>query len=187
MICNKPYPRVLLGTQGIGESAEAIIGRLLENESQAGDGYRQRYFEVKEDENKQWWLYVCYTLPAPAPIKLDPSKIVGVDVGYACPVYTAISNGHARLGYRAFSSLAARVKALKQRTMRRRREIQRGGKRETSGETARSGHGRKRKLLPTEILQGRINHAYTTLNHQMSAAVVKFALDNGAGTIQMEN
>ena len=187
MIRNKPYPRVLLGTQGIGESAEAIIERLLSNEAQGNQGYRQRYFEVKEDENKTWWLCVCYTLPAPAPPKLDPSRIVGVDLGYACPVYTAISNGHARLGYRAFSALAARVKALKLGTMRRRKEIQWGGRTIISGEAARSGHGRKRKLLGIEKLQGKINDAYTTLNHQMSAAVIKFALDNGAGTIQLEN
>jgi IS605 OrfB family transposase len=187
MIRNKPYPRVLLGTQGIGESAEAIIERLLSNDAQGNQGYRQRYFEVKEDENKTWWLCVCYTLPAPAPLKLDPSRIVGVDLGYACPVYTAISNGHARLGYRAFSALAARVKALKLGTMRRRREIQRGGRTIISGEAARSGHGRKRKLLGIEKLQGKINDAYTTLNHQMSAAVIQFALDNGAGTIQLEN
>lgn len=187
MIRNKPYPRVLLGTQGIGESAEAIIERLLSNESQGNQGYKQRYFEVKEDETRTWWLYVCYSLPAPTPTRLDASRIVGVDIGFACPVYAAISNGHARLGYRAFSSLAARVKALKLRTMKRRREIQWGGRSLISGEAARSGHGRKRKLLGIEKLQGRINHAYTTLNHQMSATVVKFAIENGAGTIQIEN
>jgi len=187
MIRNKPYPRVLLGTQGIGEGAEAIIERLLSNESQAEQGYKQRYFEVREDVNRTWWLYVCYALPASTPPRLDPSKIVGVDLGFTCPMYAAISNGHARLGYRAFSSLAARVKALKLRTMRRRREIQRGGRTIVSGEAARSGHGRKRKLLGIEKLQGRVNQAYTTLNHQMSAAVVKFAIENGAGTIQVEN
>ena len=187
MIRNKPYPRVLLGTQGIGQGAEAIVERLLESKSQSGLGYKQRYFDVKEDENRTWWLYVCYTLPAPKPTRLDPSRIVGVDVGFACPVYAAVSNGQARLGYRAFSALAARVRVLKLHTMRKRREIQRGGRTDISGETARSGHGRKRKLQPTEILQGRINQAYTTLNHQMSAAIIKFALDNSAGTIQIEN
>jgi len=187
MIRNKPYPRILLGTLGIGESAETIIERLLENPSQADQGYKQRYFEVKEDQNKQWWLCVYYTFPAPAPLKLDPSKIVGVDIGYTCPVYAAISHGHARLGYKAFASLADRVKKLKWRTMQRRKQIQWGGNVATSADSARAGHGRKRKLLPTAILQERVNHAYTTLNHQMSAAVIKFALDNGCGTIQLEN
>jgi IS605 OrfB family transposase len=187
MIRNRPYPRVLLGTQGIGEGAEAIVDRLLSNQSQAKEGYKQRYFEVKEDETGKWWLYVCYSLPAPTRTKLDACRIIGVDVGFACPVYAAISNGHARLGYRSFAALAARVKALKARTLRRRRDIQRGGRTDISGQAARSGHGRKRKLQGIEKLQGRINHAYTTLNHQMSAAVVKFAIDNGAGTIQVEN
>ena len=79
------------------------------------------------------------------------------------------------------------MKALKLRTMRRRREIQRGGRTIISGEAARSGHGRKRKLQGIEKVQGRINHAYTTLNHQMSTAIIKFALDNSAGVIQIED
>ena len=57
----------------------------------------------------------------------------------------------------------------------------------TTDMSARSGHGRARKLEPIEKLQGRIDRAYTTLNHQLSAAVIKFAKDNGAGVIQMED
>jgi IS605 OrfB family transposase len=187
MVRCRPYPRVVLGTGGIGPGAEAVLERLLQNKSQAEDGYKQRYFEVKEDDNRTWWLFVTYALPAAAPPSLDPSRLVGVDLGFACPLYAAIGHGHARLGYRAFSSLAARIMALKLRTMRRRREIQRGGRQQVSAEAARSGHGRKRKLQGIEKLQGRINAAYTTLNHQMSAAVIRFALDNGAGTIQIED
>jgi|WetSurMetagenome_2_1015567.scaffolds.fasta_scaffold18643_6 IS605 OrfB family transposase len=187
MLRNKPYPRVLVGTRGIGEGAEAVVERLLANQSQAEAGYRQRYFEVREDASHTWWLFVCYTLPAPAPLKLDVSRIVGVDVGFTCPVYAAIGHGHARLGYKAFSALAARVKALKLHTLRTRREVQRGGNVAVSAESARSGRGIKRKLQPIEKLEGRIDDAYTTLNHQMAAAVVKFAIDNGAGMIQVED
>jgi len=44
-----------------------------------------------------------------------------------------------------------------------------------------------RKLLPTEKLQNRIEKAYTTLNHQLSASVIDFAKNHGAGTIQIED
>ena len=53
--------------------------------------------------------------------------------------------------------------------------MQRGGKDELAGDTARSGHGRQRRLQSTEILAGRINHAYDTLNHQFAKSVVDFA------------
>ena len=80
-----------------------------------------------------------------------------------------------------------RIRSLQTQVMARRRQMQTGGKVSLSGDTARSGHGRRRKLQPIERLQGRISRAYTTLNHQLSKAVVDFALNHGAGVIQMED
>ncbi len=188
MVCRKPYPKVVIGDRKIGDRAKAVLERLLENKSNSEDGYRQRVFEIKQQvSTNEWFLYVTYDFPADPPVRLDPAKVVGVDIGFHCPLYAAIGHGHARLGWRAFASLAARVRALRGRVIARRRDIQRGGAVAISGELARSGHGRRRKLLATEKLEGRIDDAYTTLNHQISAAVVRFALDNGAGLIQMEN
>ena len=92
-----------------------------------------------------------------------------------------------RVGRLQFGSLGNRIRALQNEVMARRRSIQRGGRAGVSGETARSGHGRKRKLLPTEKLQKRIERAYSTLNHQLSHCVIEFAKNNGAGVIQIEN
>ena len=36
-------------------------------------------------------------------------------------------------------------------------------------------------------MEQRINHAYTTLNHQLSASVIEFAKNNRAGVIQIED
>lgn len=188
MVCNQPYPRVVLQTGKIGDGAQAVLDRLLENKDQKNDGYRQRYFEIKQEElSGKWWLHICYDFPpAPAPTK-SKDRIVGVDLGFSCPLYAAINNGHARMGRRQMQPLGYRIRSLQNETIRRRREIQRGGNAMVSEDTARSGHGRKRKLKAIEKLEGRINRAYTTLNHQMSAAVVKFAKDHGAGVIQMED
>ena len=41
--------------------------------------------------------------------------------------------------------------------------------------------------MPIRVLEGRLDKAYTTLNHQMSAAVVSFAQQQKAGVIQIEN
>ncbi len=186
----KPYPCVVIAIKrdSLGDGQRAILDRLLDNADNKEDGWRQRCFEIKEDkQSRKWHLFVTYDFPAESPQNLSKERIVGVDVGVSCPLFAAIGNGHARLGRRAFGALGARMRALQNQTVRRRREIQRGGRTEISSETARSGHGRARKLMPIEKLEGRIDSAYKTLNHQMSAAVVKFAKDNGAGVIQMEN
>jgi IS605 OrfB family transposase len=118
---------------------------------------------------------------------LNKDIIVGVDLGFTCPLYAAVSNGHDRLGWNDFASLAHRIKSLQTQVMSRRRQIQRGGRSKLVADTARSGHGRARHLLPIGPLEGRINDAYSTLNHQLSKAVVEFAKRNGAGVIQIED
>jgi len=188
MIRPKPYPRVIIGDRNIGAGASAVLERLLANGNNALNGYRQRVFEIKEDKvTGRWYLYVTYDFQQETQPSLDANRVVGVDVGFCCPLYAAIGHGHARLGWRAFAAIAARVRALRGRVMARRRDIQRGGAVAVSEKSARSGHGRKRKLLAIDNLQGRIDDAHTTLNHRMSAALIRFACDNGAGVVQMEN
>lgn len=188
MVCTKPYPRVVLATGNIGGSATEILKRLLDNPEQKEEGWRQRLFEVKQDSrDKKWWLYVTYDFPAGERPKLNPDVIVGVDVGVSVPLYAAVNNGHARLGRKQFGPLGSRIRQLQNQIDARRRSIQRGGNTFVAGNTARSGHGVTRKIQGTEKVMGKVNNAYTTLNHQLSAAVVKFAQDHGAGTIQMED
>lgn len=186
-ICMRPYPRVVLGTRNIGDGQTAVLERLLANASQSLEGYRQRCFEIKQDRNDgKWWLLVTYDFPA-APVAPQAATIVGVDLGVSLPLYAAINNGHARLGGRQFGALGRRIRSLQNQVDARRRSIQRGGRQDVASATARSGHGRKRKLMPTEKLMGRINKAYQTLNHQLSAAVIAFARSQGAGIIQVED
>jgi len=189
MVCSKPYPKVVIATgePSLGGGPREVLKRLLENKSQSKDGYCQRCFEIKQDRlSGKWFLFVTYDFPV-TQIAVSKERVVGVDLGVSCPIYVAINNGHARLGYKQFSSLMARLRALQIQTITRRREIQRGGKTIVSDDRARSGHGRRRKLLPIEKLEGRIDRAYTTINHQLSAAVIKFAKNNGSGVIQIED
>ena len=188
MVCIKPYPKVVLKTGKLDGGPREVLDRLLDNTDQSKNGYRQRCFQVKQDDRtKRWWLNVAYDFPVTSAPHLSKDRVVGVDLGFACPVYAAISNGHARLGWKHFVGLANRIRILQRQTMKRRRDMLHGGKSSLSEVTARSGHGRKRKLRSIEQLRGRIDDAYKTLNHQLSAAVVKFALDHGAGVIQMED
>jgi len=184
MISVKPYPRVILQTGKLHGGPRAILDRLLD----ATDGYRQRCFEVKHEEStNRWWLYVTYDFPVSQEQTLSAEKIVGVDLGFSCPLYAAINHGHARLGWRHFAGLAARIRSLQTQVMARRRNMLTGGKSSLSADTARSGHGRNRKLQSIQRLEGRINHAYSTLNHQLSSTLIDFAKNNGAGVIQIED
>ncbi len=188
MVCLKPYPRVVLETGKLTGSPRVTLERMLDNVDQSPDGYRQRCFEVKHDErSNKWWLNVTYDFPAASVSGPREDIVVGVDLGFACPLYAAINNGHARLGWRQFATLAARIRSLQTQVMARRRQMLTGGKSSLTADTARSGHGRKRRLRPIESLEGRINDAYRTLNHQLSAAVIDFARQNGAATIQIED
>ncbi len=188
MICRRPYPRVVLATGTLGPGQQAILERLLANKENSEGGYRQRLFEIKQDSTThQWWLYVTYEFPAPVAPAGHPDIVVGVDLGFSVPLYAAINNGLARLGRREFQALAHRIRTLQSQVITRRRAIQRGGRVRISQPTARSGHGVKRKLLPIEKLRRRIDKSYTTLNHQLSAAVIAFAKNHGAGVIQVED
>lgn len=185
-ICQQPYPRVLLSTAKISSGERSILERLVSNKPNSIEGWRHRFFELKEKKGK-WYLHVIYDFPKSLETGLHSDIVVGVDLGWSVPLYAAISNGHARIGYRKLKTLGDNIKALQKQTIARRRSIQKSGAQDLSAPTARSGHGRKRILSPIEKLEGKIDNAYTTLNHQLSHCVVKFAKDHGAGVIQVEN
>jgi IS605 OrfB family transposase len=188
MICTKPYPRILLKSDRISGGMLATLERLLANGENTEAGYQQRYFEVIQDrqDGRKWFLHVTYKFPGSL-IRVNPRVIVGIDLGFSCPLYAAINNGHARLGWRHFESLGKRIHRLQNQVFARRRSMQSGGQADLTRDTARGGHGRKRILQPIEKLAGRIQKAYTTLNHQLSRSVIEFAKNHGAGIIQMEN
>ncbi|MFA7485550.1 MAG: transposase [Phycisphaerae bacterium] len=184
-ICQKPYPRVLLSTAKISGGERSVLERLVSNETNSLGGWRHRFFEVKEKKGK-WYLHVCYDFPK-SETKLHKDIAVGIDTGWSVPLYAAINNGHARIGYKKLKALGERIKSLRKQTIARRRSIQNSGSQDLSAPVSRTGHGRKHILAPIEKLEGKIDNAYTTLNHQLSHCVVKFAKDHGAGVIQIEN
>jgi IS605 OrfB family transposase len=185
-ICQQPYPRVLLSTKNISDGERAVLERLVSNKANSPDAYQHRFFEIKERDGK-WFLYVIYSFPQTKSATLNPEIIAGVDLGWSVPLYAAINNGKARIGYRKLKALGDNIKSLQKQIMARRRSIQNTGAQDLGFATARSGHGRKRLLQPIEKLQNKIDNAYTTLNHQLSHCVIEFAKNHGAGVIQIEN
>jgi len=186
-ICMKAYrPRILLSTAKLSAGQKAVLERLVENTEDSLDGYRSRMFSLKEKKGK-WWFSVSYDFPKSMDLQLDSNIIIGVDLGWSVPLYAAVSNSKARIGYEQLKPLGDNIKRLQRQVVARRRSMQNAGKQDLVSFTARSGHGRKRSLLPTEDLQGKIDDAYKTLNHQLSHCVVQFAKDHGAGIIQIED
>ena len=150
MVCVQPYPRVVLQTGKLDGGPRAVLERLLDNEAQSLGGYRQRCLEVKYDNNaRRWFLFLTYDFPAARDQNLCPETVVGVDLGFSCPLFAALSNGHARLGRRHFAGVAARVKSLQTQVMAHRRSVLTGGRSSLSKSTARSGHGRAASSGPS--------------------------------------
>lgn len=176
--------RVVLRTGKLDGSQKAILDKLTTKDS----GWTQQTFQIAYNERrKKWFLSVVFRFP-PEDKKLDPDVIVGADLGYSCPLFAAVSNSkHARIGRLEFQGISAQVKRLQSQTMRRRREVQRSGKDSFASESNRSGHGRKRRLKPIQRFEDKINNAYKTLNHQISRRIIDFAIQHGAGTIQLED
>ena len=185
-ICQQPYPRVLLSTAKTSDGERTILERLVSNKANSPEGWRHRFFEIKEKRG-DWYLHVIYDFPKSQQTKVHPDIVVGVDLGWSVPLYAAINNGHARIGWRKLEPLAKSIRHLQKQVKARRFSLQKGGVQDLSTPTARSGHGRQRILQPIEKLEGKIDNAYTTLNHQLSHCVIEFAKNNGAGMIQLEN
>jgi IS605 OrfB family transposase len=185
-ICQKPWPRVLLSTDRISNGQREILERLVANKTYSLEGYRHRFFEIKQ-KDKDWFLSVSYDFPKSQATRIHPDIIVGVDLGWSVPMYAAVSKGYARIGWRKLEPLGNRIRHLQKQVKARRLSMQRGGQKDMANLTARTGHGRERILQPIEKLEGKIDNAYKTLNHQLSHCVIEFARNNGAGVIQIEN
>jgi IS605 OrfB family transposase len=176
--------RIVLRTGGIDGSQKTILDRLTTPDS----GWTQQTLQISFNERrKKWFLSVVFRFPA-EDRKLDPDVIVGADLGYSCPLFAAVSNSeHARIGRREFGPITEQVRRLQSQTIARRNQILRGGKDSYVKDTSRGGHGRKRRMKPIERLQAKIDNAYKSLNHQISRRLIDFALQQNAGTIQIED
>jgi len=186
-ICQKPYPRVLLSTEKISDGERSILERLVSNKTNSPQGWRHRFFEIKEKPKGKWFIHVIYNFPKAEAPGLHSDIVVGVDLGWSVPLYAAINNGYARIGYKKMKPLGDRIKHLQKQIKGRRLSIQKSGAQDLSASTSRSGHGRNRILKPIEKLENKIDNAYTTLNHQLSHCVIDFAKNHGAGRIQIED
>lgn len=176
--------RIILRTRKLDGSQKTILDRLTTPDS----GWTQQSLQIAFNERRRkWFLSVIYRFPRDDK-HLDPDVIVGADLGYSCPLFAAVSNSeYVRLGRREFGTITEQIRRLQSQTIARRNKILRGGNDSYVKETSRGGHGRKRRMKPIERLQAKIDNAYKTLNHQISRRLIDFAIQQNAGTIQLED
>lgn len=139
----------------------AILRRIMSGEYQLSDSQIQK-------GKKGLMLYLSYSFQPEQP-QLDPERVCGVDLGVVIPAVCAVNFGPERLpiGYGS-DVMAARSKF---RAVRRRKQQRMGL------------YSKTRKWEMSEKEVNWINTYY----HALTRQVIKFALQNGCGTIHIED
>ena len=73
------------------KSAETIIQRCLSNEYKISES--EMFYDRKK---KQWYINLCYSFSTSKNENLDSNKILGVDLGIACPLCASVYGDYAR-------------------------------------------------------------------------------------------
>lgn len=132
---------------------------------------------IQETKNKKRFLLLVVKIPKESK-KLNPNRVVGVDLGINIPLYAALNdNEYGGLG------IGSREQFLKvrMRMAAQKRELQRNLRHTTNG-----GRGRAQKLQALDRLEGKERNWVHLQNHIFSKSIIEYALRNSAGVIQME-
>ena len=129
-------------------------------------------------EKKKWFLLLTYSF-VPEETKLDPDKILGVDVGVVYALYASSKGNHGTFKIKGDEAITfiQRVEARKHS-----RQLQ-----GTYCGDGRIGHGTKTRVRPVYNDRALISNFQDTINHRYSKALIDYAKKNGYGTIQMED
>ena len=130
-------------------------------------------------KNKAWFLNLTYSFETSNETKLDEEKILGIDLGVACPVCASVYGSKARL-----KIPPNEIEAFRRKTEQRKIALLRQGKFCGDG---RIGHGRKKRTQPVDKIGNSIARFRDTVNHKYSREVINFAIKMNCGVIQMEN
>lgn len=149
-----------------------IVERVLEGKYEVGNS------TLQETQKGKTFLLLVVKIPKQLQ-KLNPERVVGVDLGINVPLYAALNDneyGGLSIGSRE-QFLNVRMRLVKQK-----RELQRALRNSTNG-----GHGRQQKLQALERVEKKERNWVHLQNHIFSKNIIEYALKNSAGVIQMEN
>ena len=154
-------------------SKQVILDRVISGE------YKRGAMQIISDRKKKWYCIIPYEFTPECDVKLDETKIMGVDLGIANAAYWAFSDS-----FKRGKIEGKEIEVFRKRIQERRKSIQNQGKFCGDG---RIGHGRKRRLEPIEVLQNKEANFRATTNHRYSRRIVEVAVRNNCGMIQMED
>jgi putative transposase len=146
-----------------------IIERIIKGEYEMSDS------SLQLKDNK---IYLLLTFKIEqTKTELDPNKVLGVDLGISVPAYLAVNDSKARC------SLGSRESFLTQRLsiQKQLRNAQRNAK------FNQSGKGRAKKMKSIDRFKEKERNFVKNKNHEFSKEIVKVALKNKCGVINMEN
>lgn len=146
---------------------KTIVDRVLKGEYNLCDS------SIQLKDNKIFLLLVVQV--PKKDVYLNKEKTVGVDLGISYSAVAALNSGLNRLIV-PNSILKPRLKLQKQR-----RDLQKALK------YVKGGKGRKKKLARLEKIKESERNFVKTLNHKISYDIIKFALDNNAHKIILED
>lgn len=167
---SKPFNILLRASD---KTQRVILDRILSGEYSHGSSQI-----IYHKRKRKWFLNLNYHFEVKETL-LDPNKILGIDLGIVYPLYATFNDSLKR-----FKIDGGEIETFRKRIVARRISMLRQGKYSGDG---RRGHGRIKKLEPTNALKHKIANFRDTANHKYSRYAVDLALQHGCGIIQMED
>ena len=148
----------------------SIVNKIMSSEYKMADSK----FMIR---NNELYLLLSVRIPRKEDVKLDPDRIMGIDIGIRRPATVYITNCDDQPRHIAMGEKIAHERI---RFDNDRRRAQKNAK------YNRGGHGRKRKTELRTSLKEREKNWAKNMNHEISKEIVNIAQRFGVGVIKME-
>lgn len=153
----------------------SILDRIINGE------YKLSMSKILKNNKGKWFLNLAYTFDVEKEQELNKNRIMGIDLGVNIPACLAIND----LPYfREYVGDKNKIENFRKQIESRKKQMQRQGKWCGDG---RRGRGTKTRIKPIEKLSSKIHNFKNLTNHEYSKYIVKQAVDNGCGVIQVED
>ena len=155
------------------ESSIEIVKRCVSGQ------YKVCTSQLQYNQSKKMWEFaLSYQFDAEQNI-LDKNKVLGLDLGIAIPIVAALSDSQKRWFFNGNE-----IDSFRRKTEEMRRQMSKARVQAGDGSV---GHGRSARTKSLDKIGCRIASFRDTKNNALSREIVKIALKNGCGTIQMED
>lgn len=134
---------------------------------------------VYDKKKRMWRLNLCYSFENNIDNSLNRNKILGIDLGVSKPVVASIYGD-----YNRFMIDGNEIENFRNKTEARKISLLKQCKYCADG---RIGHGYYTRTASVNKLGGKVSQFRETTNYKYAKAVVKYAVKNNCGTIQMED